>query len=107
MTNEVLQELLVNAKESLGLHKSVFDNKLKLQIKACVSDLINRNAIRPEQVETTPVDPSITMAVMTYVGAYMGTEEEFAWLKQDYEEQKATLMMTTGYTDWEEGNGSV
>ena len=39
---------------------------------------------------------------MTYVRAFFGTPDDPERLKADYDEQKATLMMTTGFTAWEE-----
>lgn len=102
MTSEVLSELLASAKVVVRLHTTAFDEEISDLLKACEGDLIARNAIKAEQLQSSPVDPLIKRAMMTFVRAYFGTPEEPQRLKADYDEQKATLMMTTGFTTWEE-----
>ena len=105
MTSEVLSSLIQDAKLTLRLHTTAFDSEISDLIQACVADLEHRNAIQASQTESLPVDPLIKRAIKTYVRAFFGTPEDPERLKADYDEQKATLMMTTGYTDWGEVDG--
>jgi len=97
--------LLVDAKERLRLHTDAFNYEIIDLIDSAALDLLKRNAIQPEQLDGECVDPLIKRAIMTYVRAYFGQPEDREQLIADYNEQKATLMMTTGYTDWGGVNG--
>lgn len=101
MNETVLASLLTDAKLRLRLHTDAFNDEISDLIEGAASDLIHRQAIQPEQLASLPVDPLIKRAILTYVRAYFGTPETPELLKADYDEQKATLMMTTGFTDWE------
>lgn len=102
MTSEVLSALLSSAKLVLRLHTNAFDAEISDLIEACEADLLHRNAIQSDQMSALPIDPLIKRAIMTYVRAFFGTPDDPERLKADYDEQKATLMMTTGFTAWEE-----
>ena len=102
MTAEVLSALLADAKLRLRIHINNFDNEITDLIEAAAADLIGRNAIQSDQLTSLPVDPLIKRAIMTYVRAFFGTPEDPERLKADYDEQKATLMTSTGFTDWGE-----
>ena len=100
MTAEVLNALLEASRLNQRLHITNFDSELTDLIEAAAADLIGRNAIQPAQLESLPVDPLIKQAILTYVKSRFGTPENPERLKADYEDQKATLMTSTGYTDW-------
>ena len=106
MNESLLTSLLADAKLRLRLHINSFDDEIKDLILAAVKDLIRHNAAQPSQfsdiTSDNPFDPLIKRAIMTYVRAFFGTPEDPERLKQDYEDQKAMLMMTSGYTNWEE-----
>lgn len=93
--------LIYDAKLRLRLHTDAFDDEIGDLIDSAALDLIKRNAIQESQLSGTTIDPLIKRAIMTYVRAYFGEPEDPERLKADYDEQKATLMTTTGYTDWE------
>ena len=78
-----------------------FDNEIGDILEAAARELIAMNAIQETQLSGTTIDPLIKMAIITYVRFRFGTPEERESLKADYEEQKRTLMMTSGYTNWE------
>ena len=100
MDSTVKTSLLNDAKLRLRLHINSFDDEIGDLIEAAASDLQNRNAIQSTQLASLPIDPLIKRAIMTYVRAFFGTPENPERLKDDYDEQKATLMMTNGFTDW-------
>ena len=100
MNEMVLTSLLTDAKLRLRLHTDAFNDEIKDLIEAAASDLVHRQAIQPEQIAALPIDPLIKRAILTYVRAFFGTPENPEQLKADYDEQKATLMTTTGYTTW-------
>ena len=93
--------LIYDAKLRLRLHTDAFNDEIGDLIDSAALDLIKRNAIQESQLSDTTIDPLIKRAIMTYVRAYFGEPEDPERLKADYDEQKATLMTTTGYTDWE------
>ena len=101
MNQSLLTSLIGDAKLRLRLHTDAFNSEISDLIDAAAADLLNRNAIQEEQLAAVPVDPLIKRAIMTYVRAFFGTPEDPERLKADYDEQKITLMMTSGYTDWE------
>ena len=45
-------------------------------------------------------DPLITRAIITYCRYHFGSPEQPDRLKRAYDEQKAQLQVSTGYTDW-------
>ena len=45
-------------------------------------------------------DALINKAIMTYVRMSFGAPSNYDKLKASYDEQKAQMMMATGYTDW-------
>ena len=93
--------LIYDAKLRLRLHTDAFNDEIGDLIDSAALDLIKRNAIQESQLSDTTIDPLIKRAIMTYVRAYFGEPEDPERLKADYDEQKATLMTTTGYTNWE------
>ena len=97
--------LLFDAKTAVRIKIDAFDNEIGDLIEAAATDLIKRNAIQESQLTGTTIDPLIKRAILTFVRAHFGTPEDPERLKADYDEQKATLMSTSGYTDWGEIDG--
>ena len=94
--------LIADAKVAVRLISITdFDNEIGDLIEAAALELITQNAIQEAQLSTTTIDPLIKRAIITYVRAKFGTPENPERLKADYDEQKATLKMTSGYTNWE------
>lgn len=105
MNNTLLTSLLADAKLRLRLHITAFDEEIQDLIQAAALDLVRHNAAQDTQFAGEEIDPLIKRAVMTYVRAYFGTPEDPERLKADYENQKAMLMTTSGYTDWGDIDG--
>lgn len=99
MNATVKTSLLADAKLRLRLHINAFDDEIGDLIEAAAADLLKRNAIQESQL-VVDMDPLIKRAILTFVRAHFGTPEDPERLKADYDEQKATLMMTSGYTNW-------
>lgn len=97
--------LLFDAKVAVRIKIDAFDNEIGDLIEAAALDLIKRNAIQESQLSGITIDPLIKRAILTFVRAHFGTPEDPERLKADYDEQKATLMSTSGYTDWGEIDG--
>lgn len=98
MTPLTLSTLKTKAKTALRLSTSVFDTEIEDLINACVEDLQKRGALQSNQEDS--LEPLFVRTVMTYVRAYFGQPENPELLIKIYNENKATMMSTTGYTDW-------
>ena len=96
MNETLLTSLIKDAKLRLRLHTDAFNDEINDLIEAAADDLLKRNAVQPSQLEGTSVDPLIKRAILTYVRAFFGDPENAERYKADYDEQKSTLMMTTG-----------
>ena len=94
--------LIVDAKLRLRLHTDAFNAEIGDLIEAAANDQLRRNAVQQAQLDADSADPLIKRAILTYVRAFFGDPENAERYKADYDEQKATLMMTSGYTVWEE-----
>lgn len=87
--------MLDKVKLALRITTTAFDGEISDLINAALMDLgIAGVATRPES------DPLIIRAVTTYCRAHFGQPDDYERLKSSYDEQKAQLMMATGYTDW-------
>ena len=100
MNIQLLTILIKDAKLRLRLHTDAFDDEISDLVESAALDLIHRNAIQQAQLETVEIDPLIKRAILTFVSAHFGSNEDAERLKADYDEQKSTLMMTSGYTQW-------
>ena len=49
---------------------------------------------------TRPSDPLVLRAVITYCKLHFGEPDDYDRLKRAYDEQKAQLSMSSGYTDF-------
>lgn len=95
---ELLQELLIKAKLTLRITTEAFDEEIRDMIKAGFEDLDTRGVLTAEKAKS----PMLTRAIMTYIRYHFGDPDNPEKLKASYDEQKAQLMTTTEFTDWEE-----
>ena len=91
--------MLNEIKTALRITTSAYDTELLGLQEAAVKDLQLAGVI------TTGMDALIRRAVITYCRMNFGSPEDYDRLKRSYDEQKAQLMMATGYTDWGDGVG--
>lgn len=92
--------MLDKVKLALRITTDVFDPELTDLISAASADLGIAGVTGKQD------DPLICRAIITYCKANFGDAEDYDRLKASYDEQKAQLSMSTGYTDWGDGNGS-
>lgn len=74
---------------------TAFDTELSDLIDACLADL---GIAGVDQTDTT--DSLIVRAVCTYCKTNFGETDEYEHLKASYDEQKATLQMSSKYTNY-------
>ena len=105
MNPELLVKLMVDAKLRLRIHTDAFDDEIEDLISAAAADLVRHNACQTAQLEGDKADPLIKRAILTFVRAHFGQPDDRDSLLKDYDNQKAMLMTTSGYTDWGNING--
>lgn len=91
--------MLDEIKTALRLTTNAYDAELLGLQEAALLDL------KIAGVLTDCVDALIKRAVITYCRMNFGSPEDYDRLKRSYDEQKAQLMMATGYTNWGDGVG--
>lgn len=92
-----MAEALAQIKLRLRITTSAFDEEITGLINAALADL----GIAGVNGENAIIsDPLILTAVATYVKMMFGEPDEYDRLKASYDEQKAQLSMSTGYTVW-------
>ena len=87
--------MLDKVKLALRVKTTAFDSEITDLIAAALADLGMAGVTNQEQT-----DPLIIRAVTTYCRINFGQPDDYDWLKASYDEQKAQLMMATGYTNW-------
>ena len=87
--------MLDKVKLALRVKTTAFDSEITDLIAAALADLGMAGVTNQEQT-----DPLIIRAVTTYCRVNFGQPDDYDWLKASYDEQKAQLMMATGYTNW-------
>lgn len=87
--------MLDKVKLALRVKTTAFDSEITDLIAAALADLGLAGVTNQEQT-----DPLIIRAVTTYCRVNFGQPDDYDQLKASYDEQKAQLMMATGYTNW-------
>ena len=87
--------MLQKVKMALRISTDAFDDELNDLIKAAVLDLDIAGVDSDHGV-----DEIITRAIITYCKCNFGQPDDYDRLKASYDEQKAQLSMSTGYTTW-------
>lgn len=90
--------MLEKVKLALRITTDAFDSELNDLIAAALADLglagVDWGTKDPES------DPILTRAVVTFCKANFGEPDQYDRIKAAYDEQKAQMQMSTGYTDW-------
>lgn len=89
--------MLEDVKLALPLKTDAYDSDLNRLIDAAKLDLGIAGVVLPN-----PLDALVKQAIITYVRMHFisMTDSEYSRTKAAYDEQKAQLMMATGYTNW-------
>lgn len=88
---------LNDVKTALRITTDEFDTELSDLMNASLLDLQIAGVVIPQTN-----DDLINIAVITYVKMRFGNPDNYDKLKASYDEQKAQLSMSTGYTVWSE-----
>ena len=93
--------LIDDVKVACRVTSTAFDTELGDLIKAAFKDL-GVSDIQENVLTTTGTDELVKQAVITYCKMNFGFQSESYYnrLKASYDEQKAQMLMATGYTDW-------
>ena len=97
-----MDELLQKVQKALRQTENTFNGEITDLINACFLDLGIAGVTLPENAFTNPL---IIQAVILYSKVYFGDPDHHEQWKAAYDENKAQLSMSTGYTDWGNCNG--
>ena len=87
--------ILDDARKALRITTDAYDGEITRLIAAAHGDLGIAGVVL-----ASPLDELCETAVLTYVRMRFGSPPDYDRLKASYDEQKAQLQMSTGYTDW-------
>lgn len=87
--------MIDDVKLALRITTDEFDNELDILIEAAKKDLGIAGVVVPSSV-----DDICKLAIITFCKMHFGQTDAYDRLKKSYDEQKAQLSMTTGYTNW-------
>lgn len=87
--------MLQKVKLALRITTNSFDSELEDLIEAAKIDLGIAGVELPSTLDTI-----CEIAIITYCKLHFGEPDEYDRLKASYDEQKAQLSMSTGYTIW-------
>lgn len=91
-----MNTVLAKVRLALRITTNDFDSELTDLINACLKDLKTTGITNND---TT--DELISEAICTYCAMRFGDDmSNYEKLKSSYDEQKAHMQMSTGYTDW-------
>lgn len=87
--------LIDDVKMALRITTDAFDTEITGLINSAKLDLGIAGVDIP-----TPQDAIVDRAIITYCKVNFGSPDEYDRLKASYDEQKAQLSMSSGYTTW-------
>ena len=96
--------LLDKVKTACRVTSTAYDTELTDLIAAGLADLGLTDILPSVLVDTSSINSLVLTAVITYCRINFGRVpvETYDRLKASYDEQKAQLLMATGFTDWGE-----
>lgn len=87
---------LDKVKQALRIKTDAYNDELMDLVAAAEQDLGVAGVIIPQKSQEI-----VLRAVITYCKMSFGLPEDYDRLKRSYDEQKAQLSNTTGFTDWQ------
>ena len=97
----ISQDILLAVKKALRITTIDFDTEIIELIQAAVKDLGIAG------VSNDIDDPLVLTAIKTYVRMHFGQPDDYDKLKASYDEQKAQMQVSTGYTNWGDEDGQI
>lgn len=97
MTETELNDATAEIKLSLRISTNAFDSQIQRLINMCLADL-GIAGVEGDNVVIT--NDLIYGAVESFVAMRFGEPDEYERHKKSYDEQKAQLSMSAGYTDY-------
>ena len=85
--------MLEAVKLAMRIVTSAYDNELTRLIDAACADL----GIVGVTATSSTTDPLLKQAIITYCRLNFGTPDDYDRMKASYDEQKAQLLMASGY----------
>lgn len=92
--------LLDDVKISLRVTTNAYDSEIKDLIDSAKKDLQIAGIMESVTVSTADMNKAVVTAIKTYCKMNFGNPQNYENLKKSYDEQKAQMSMSTGYTDW-------
>lgn len=103
-----MNTILAKLRLKLRIQTDEFDGDIVDLVEACLEDLRMAGVTVDDLIVQTPsgttYNKKLLDAVSTYVKMNFGdivSVEQYDRLKASYDEQKAQMQMTTGYTTWQ------
>lgn len=87
--------ILDDARMALRVTSTAYNDEITRLINAAKGDLGIAGVVLP-----ATLDELSETAILTYVRMHFGSPADYDKMKASYDEQKAQLQMSTGYTDW-------
>lgn len=91
--------MLEAVKLAMGITASAYDAEIRDLVDSALRDLVIAG-VDPAVAVINTTDPLVLQAVKTYCRAHFRSPADYDRLKAAYDEQKAQLMVATGYTVW-------
>lgn len=92
--------LLDDVKISLRVTTNAYDSEINDLINSAKKDLQIAGIMESVTVSTADMNKAVVTAIKTYCKMNFGNPQNYENLKKSYDEQKAQMSMSTGYTDW-------
>lgn len=94
--------LLDKVKVACRVTSTAYDDELADLIEAGLADLNITDIDSDLLVNGSELDPLVQRAVITYCKMNFGylSDEQYQKFKASYDEQKAQMLMSSGYTTW-------
>lgn len=92
--------LLDDVKISLRVTTNAYDSEISDLINSAKKDLQIAGIMESVTVSTADMNKAVVTAIKTYCKMNFGNPQNYENLKKSYDEQKAQMSMSTGYTDW-------
>ena len=92
--------LLDDVKISLRVTTNAYDSEINDLIDSAKKDLQIAGIMESVTVSTANMNKAVVTAIKTYCKMNFGNPQNYENLKKSYDEQKAQMSMSTGYTDW-------